>query len=48
MKLIRKDLSDLGIEQSTFISEKSIVERGMVDTVLNMLDDLFFKDLDSR
>ena len=39
MKLIRKDLSDLGIEQSTFISEKSIVERGMVDTVLNMLDE---------
>ena len=39
MKLIRKDLSDLGIEPSTFISEKSIVERGMVDTVLNMLDE---------
>ncbi|MDX1402796.1 MAG: arginine--tRNA ligase, partial [Kiloniellales bacterium] len=39
MNTIRNDLSDLGVEQSVFSSERKIVEGGGVDAVLETLDE---------
>ncbi len=39
MTLIRDDLKGLGIEQDVFTSEKSLVDAGAVDDVLNTLED---------
>jgi len=39
MEKIRDDLSNIGINQSTFISERALVESGMVQRVVDILDD---------
>ncbi len=39
LNLIKKDLSNLGVEMDIFTSEKSIIEKGFLDKVLNILKD---------
>ena len=39
MENIRDDLSNMGINQSTFISERSLVDSGMVQRVVDILED---------
>ena len=38
LNLIKKDLLNLGVEMDVFISEKSIIENGFLDKVLNILN----------
>ena len=39
LNLIKKDLLNLGVEMDIFSSEKSIIEKGFLDKVLNILKD---------
>ncbi len=39
LNLIKKDLLNLGVEMDVFSSEKSIIEKGYLDKVLNILKD---------
>ena len=39
LNLIKKDLLNLGVEMDVFTSEKSIIEKGFLDKVLNILKD---------
>ncbi len=39
LNLIKKDLLNLGVEMDIFTSEKSIIEKGFLDKVLNILND---------